>query len=44
MRLKTESVKAGITMEQAYKYVGITRQGFHEKVKRHERKRADKVN
>ena len=39
MRLKTESVKAGITMEQAYKFVGITRQGFHEKIKRHEREK-----
>ncbi|MBK7220245.1 MAG: hypothetical protein IPH94_02570 [Saprospiraceae bacterium] len=40
MRLKTESVKAGITMEQAYKFVGITRQGFHEKIKRHEREKS----
>ncbi|MBP6398861.1 MAG: hypothetical protein KA340_13335, partial [Saprospiraceae bacterium] len=39
MRLKAESVKAGITMEQAYKYVGITRQGFHEKIKRHEKEK-----
>lgn len=39
MRLKADCINKGITMEQLYKHVGISRQGFHEKLKRHEREK-----
>ena len=36
MRLKSNRLNAGITMEQVYQYIGLSRQGFYDQVKRKE--------
>jgi putative transposase len=39
MRLKSNRLSSGITMEQVYQYIGLSRQGFYEQVKRYEAER-----